>query len=283
MRSSFAVVAGLVGLAVASPMPQGVTSAIAPSASAAGCSASYSGKFEIQVVNITSKRMVKVRSKPRADALTMTLKDGVLKDAKGRTGYIAANHQFQFDEPPQTGAIYTAGFSVCPNNSLAIGNDATWAQCLSGTFYNLYDDSEASQCSPVHIQVLGGSGSNNVASQTADGQVTGSPVASVSQISDGQVQATSGAVSQISDGQVQATSAAAGGVSQISDGQVQAGTATGAAVSQISDGQVQAGTATGSAASASASAEPYTGAASISSVKKESFALVAAIVALAYL
>lgn len=54
MHYSFAAVA-LAGLAVAKPMPQGVTSAISPSGSpAAGCSTSYSGSFEIQVVNVTS-------------------------------------------------------------------------------------------------------------------------------------------------------------------------------------------------------------------------------------
>jgi hypothetical protein len=30
------------------------------------------------------------------DTLQITLKDGVLKDAKGRTGYIASNFQFQY-------------------------------------------------------------------------------------------------------------------------------------------------------------------------------------------
>jgi hypothetical protein len=30
-----------------------------------------------------------------AGTLSMTLKDGVLKDDKGRTGYIASNYQFQ--------------------------------------------------------------------------------------------------------------------------------------------------------------------------------------------
>ena len=215
----------------------------------------------------------------------MTLSGGVLKDDQSRTGYIAANHQFQFDGPPQTGAIYTAGWSVCGNGSLALGGDAIFYQCLSGTFSNLYDESTGDQCSPVYIDVLGGGSASQasdgqvtatpaasaqtdgqvtgsaVASQQTDGQVTGSAVASpASQISDGQVQATTAAavsqltdgqpqaatsasvaapVSQISDGQVQATTAAA--VSQISDGQVQA--TTGAAVSQISDGQVQATTA----------------------------------------
>lgn len=66
------------------------------------------------------------------------------------------------------------------------------------------------------------------------------PAPAVTQITDGQVQASSAAVAvtQITDGQIQASSAAAP-VTQISDGQVQASSAA-VPVSQISDGQVQA-------------------------------------------
>jgi len=251
-------VASTLALAAAvSAAPQGVTSAISPSASApAGCSTSYSGDFQIQVVNVTSSTKHK-RQAADDGTLMITLNNGVLKDNQDRTGYIAANRQFQFDGPPQTGAVYTAGWSVCSNGSLAIGDDAIFYQCLSGTFYNLYDEAEAAQCSPVYINVIGaGSGTaSGAASTIGDGQVTGSAVASaisdgqiqassaatISQISDGQIQATTSAapVSQISDGQVQATSAVAAPVTQISDGQVQATTG---AVSQISDGQIQAPT-----------------------------------------
>jgi len=272
MRYSLAPLA-LAALAVAKPVPGGVSSAVAPSSSPpAGCSTSYSGTFEIQVVNVTSssKRAVQKRD----TALLISLSNGVLTDADGRTGYIAANQQFQFDDPPQAGAIYTSGFSVCSNGSLAIGGDAVWYQCLSGTFYNLYDASTGAQCSQVYIDVIGAGSSSptTVASQQSDGQITATPAASqqsdgqvtetpvssaecteysdgqpqcasaapVTQISDGQIQATTaGAVSQISDGQIQATTA--GAVSQISDGQIQATTA--APVTQISDGQIQATTA----------------------------------------
>lgn len=84
----------------------------------------------------------------------MTLADGVLVDSEDRTGYIAANRQFQFDGPPQAGAVYTSGWSVCGNGSLALGDDAIFYQCLSGTFYNLYDEAQAEQCSQVYITVL---------------------------------------------------------------------------------------------------------------------------------
>ncbi|KAL8750237.1 MAG: hypothetical protein Q9184_006494 [Pyrenodesmia sp. 2 TL-2023] len=86
--------------------------------------------------------------------LTLTLADGILKDAQGRTGYIAANYQFQFDAPPQSGAIYTSGFSACSNGTLALGGSNVFYQCLSGTFYNLYDRSWAPQCSPITINLL---------------------------------------------------------------------------------------------------------------------------------
>jgi len=278
MRYSIAPLA-LAALAYANPMPQGVTSAISPKATdPAGCSSSYSGTFEIQVVNVTSSAKRDVQ-KRQDTALVISLADGVLTDAKGRTGYIAANNQFQFDGPPQTGAIYTSGWSVCSNGSLALGDSSIFYQCLSGTFYNLYDESRGAQCSQVYIDVISAGSSSAAASQTSDGQITASAVASqetdgqitasavsspvceytdgqpqvtgcspVTQISDGQVQATTGssaaAVSQISDGQIQATTAAsAAPVSQISDGQIQATTA--APVSQISDGQIQASTGTG--------------------------------------
>jgi len=86
--------------------------------------------------------------------LALTLKNGILTDSDGRTGYIASNYQFQFDKPAQDGAIYTSGFSVCSNGSLALGGSAVFYQCLSGSFYNLYDRSWAPQCSPVLISTL---------------------------------------------------------------------------------------------------------------------------------
>ncbi|TKA83448.1 hypothetical protein B0A55_00355 [Friedmanniomyces simplex] len=178
----------LAALAAAKPMPGGVTSAIAPSASPpADCKTSYSGSFSIQTVNVSSSAKVK----RQADStLTMTLDNGVLMDSSKRTGYIASNSQFQFDGPPQAGAVYTAGWSVCSNGSLTIGDNSVFYQCLSGTFYNLYENNvlNAGQCSPVYLNVLAGSGNSAVASQTVDGQVTASPVAPVSAISDGQPQ-----------------------------------------------------------------------------------------------
>ncbi|SCU96154.1 LAFA_0G04610g1_1 [Lachancea sp. 'fantastica'] len=88
-------------------------------------------------------------------SLSMTLDNGMLKDSKGRIGSIVANRQFQFDgPPPQAGAIYAAGWAITPEGNLAIGEHDVFYQCLSGNFYNLYDESIGSQCSPVHLEVI---------------------------------------------------------------------------------------------------------------------------------
>ncbi|GMM30789.1 hypothetical protein DAMA08_035340 [Martiniozyma asiatica (nom. inval.)] len=88
-------------------------------------------------------------------SLAMTLKDSILTDSKGRIGSIVANQQFQFDgPPPQAGAIYAAGWSVSEDGLLAIGDKTTFYQCLSGDFYNLYDEHIGSECHPVELLVV---------------------------------------------------------------------------------------------------------------------------------
>ena len=89
-----------------------------------------------------------------AGTLRMTLVGGVLKDSLGRTGYIADNRQFQFDGPPQAGALITSGFSVCGDGRMALGGSTTWYQCASGDFYNLYDKNWAPHCEPVEFHVV---------------------------------------------------------------------------------------------------------------------------------
>lgn len=140
--------------------------------------------------------------------MVVQLADGVLTDDQGRTGYIASNFQFQFDDPPQSGALYTAGFSVCTNGSLALGSSATFWQCASGTFYNLYDRWSAAQCSPVDILVLPcGSGGENGNGQDATQTVVGTRIITttlVVPLGDGQPQVitttTLVPICQINDG-----------------------------------------------------------------------------------
>lgn len=130
-----------------------------------------------------------------------------MTDDKGWTAYIASNFQFQFDNPPQAGALTTSGFSVCPETGyVAIGGSTRFYRCVSGTFSNIYDRHWAPQCREIRMLALPcgegagevGSGSTNVVGTTmvattivtvlADGQLqvvtTVVPVA-MCQIGDG--------------------------------------------------------------------------------------------------
>lgn len=87
--------------------------------------------------------------------LAMTLKDSVLNDSHGRIGAIVANRQFQFDGPPvQAGTIYSDGWYITPQGYLGRGNSDLFYQCLSGDFYNLYDQSIGGQCQPVKFGII---------------------------------------------------------------------------------------------------------------------------------
>ncbi|KAK5782243.1 uncharacterized protein PWA37_005238 [Arxiozyma heterogenica] len=87
--------------------------------------------------------------------LQLTLHKGILTDEKGRIGSIVSNRQFQFDGPtPQAGAIYAAGWSITEDGYLALGDSDIFYQCLSGNFYNLYDEKIAEQCSPIHLEIV---------------------------------------------------------------------------------------------------------------------------------
>ncbi|KAK6073874.1 covalently-linked cell wall protein [Seiridium cupressi] len=219
---SAVVAAALVGAAFAAP--QGVTDKITPDGGIpSGCSAAYDGNFEITVAQVSyQKRDQQVQRRAECGAngvLVLSLSDESLYDSKDRTGYIASNYQFQFDGPPQAGAIYTSGFSICEDNLLALGSNKTFYRCLSGDFYNLYNVNWAEQCEPVSILAIP-CGSDDSASQGSDGQIVGTTVVQttiVTALPDGQPQVittsvpvpvtsyypTSAPVSQISDGQIQ--------------------------------------------------------------------------------
>ncbi|UKZ83064.1 hypothetical protein TrVFT333_010865 [Trichoderma virens FT-333] len=228
------------------------------------CDSSYNGKFQVTIAKV-NKRDIQKRDCDNADALLLTLDGGILKDAKGRTGYIASNYQFQFDSPPQAGAIVSSGFAACQDGSLALGGKTTWFQCQSGNFFNLYDRNWAPQCQAVEILIMpcsgggssggsggsSGSGGNNDGSGGSGGsggEVTvGTKVVQttvVTVISDGQPQVHTTTIAipicQINDGQIQGHTTPCGGgggppVTQIHDGQPQA-----PPVTQIHDGQPQA-------------------------------------------
>ncbi|CCH45158.1 putative secreted protein [Wickerhamomyces ciferrii] len=102
------------------------------------------------------KSYIKQTTQKQDGTLSIKLEKSVLQDSNGRIGSIVSNRQFQFDgPPPQEGAIYAAGWSITPSGVLALGEQSVFYQCLSGNFYNLYDQSVADQCHPINLQVVG--------------------------------------------------------------------------------------------------------------------------------
>ncbi|EPE08708.1 covalently-linked cell wall protein [Ophiostoma piceae UAMH 11346] len=246
MKSTLALISLFGSVALAG----GVTDEITPDNSyPQGCSKAFSGNFQVTVATIKESAKRDVHQHMKRDtcgtdgALLLTLEDGVLSDAKNRTGYIASNYQFQFDGPPQAGAIYTAGFSICGNDSLALGDTTTWYQCKSGDFYNLYDRNWAAQCEPVQIIAMAcGDSSSGGVHESSDGQIVATQVITttiVKPLSDGQPQVLTTTIPvpicQIGDGQIQGHTTPCASITPTTT----ATPNTGVPVSQYSDGQIQ--------------------------------------------
>ncbi|KLP06877.1 covalently-linked cell wall protein [Fusarium fujikuroi] len=253
MRTSLALLALA---ATTFAVPQAVTEDIAPKGKAPkGCTTSYDGQFEVTIFKPgNEKRDVTERSCNGEGVLVLNLKDGVLKDAQGRTGYISESYQFQFDKPVQAGAIYTSGFSVCSNGTLAFGSSAIFWQCQSGDFYNLYDRNWAEQCEPVEFGVMPCGKSKN-AKSVPKKRIVGSSVVATT------------VVTVVSDGTTrEVPTTIAVPMCQIGDGQVQVRTTpcddmeipiiTAPPVSQVSDGKLQVPTTAPPAPPAPAGASP---------------------------
>ncbi|KAF4969933.1 hypothetical protein FSARC_2919 [Fusarium sarcochroum] len=234
MRTSLAFLA-LAASAFAAPQPAGddVKPKDGPPK---GCRISYGSKFEVTIFKPgNSKRDFSERSCNGEGVLVLTLNDGVLTDAQDRTGYISESYQFQFDKPAQAGAIYTSGFSVCSNGTLAFGPSAIFWQCKSGDFYNLYDRNWAEQCEPVEFGVMpcGGKSKTAPKKRIVGNKVVATTVVTV--VSDGTTKEVPTTIAvpmcQIGDGQVQVRTTpcddmelpiiTAPPVSQVSDGKLQ--------------------------------------------------------------
>ncbi|KAM7220422.1 hypothetical protein V8F06_004201 [Rhypophila decipiens] len=226
---------------------QGVTSIITPEYDApASCSPTLDGQFQIIIVDLADVNKMKRDASGMYSAqgvcqqtgeLIGRLTNGIFTDASNRTGYIASNFQLQFDAPPQAGAIYTGGFSHCPNGTLALGATTVFYQCRSGGFSNLYDRWWAEQCSAINILMR----------QCDDQGQIGPNDHSV-----GSVMITTTVVVPLADGQPQViTTTIADPICEIDDGQLQGQTTPCAAIaglaktwtmapaSEFSDGQIQ--------------------------------------------
>jgi len=130
-----------------------------------------------------------MKIKKRQGTLILTLNNSILLDSVGRTGYIASNNQLQFDNPPQENAIYTAGFSLCSNGSLALGGTALWWKCQSGNFYNLYNSNIAAQCTAALIDLHN---ATVVATTTTTAQATSETSAGQRNTTESQTKPTTG-------------------------------------------------------------------------------------------
>ena len=111
---------------------QGVTENIRPpGTSPPGCIDSYPDTIGVQFVDYPTPGVETQCIHERS--LRMLLENGLLTDHLGRIGSIAANRKFQFDGPPaKAGAIYTAGWSLCSDNLLALGPQRQFYACASG-------------------------------------------------------------------------------------------------------------------------------------------------------
>ncbi|EUC47299.1 hypothetical protein COCMIDRAFT_35151 [Bipolaris oryzae ATCC 44560] len=229
----------------ATALGQAVEEGIAPDAAIpAGCKTTVDTPFKIGTLENPSLRKRETAQQASDGELFCTLKDGILHDQFGRTGSIVANRQFQFDGPPQAGAIYTGGFSVCKNDSLAIGGSTRWWRCMSGAFGNLYDEWIGAQCHEIRIQAIfdkssSSSSSSSAASKTSsassDASATESSVSgSITNSANSTASLTSGASSSFasatsSSGSESSRSSGSAGSSTSPTGSVDAPPANGAA------------------------------------------------------
>ncbi|QEU61927.1 Cis3 [Kluyveromyces lactis] len=142
---------------------QGTTSTLEPSSKSSSTATGASQISDGQVQATSSAETsdedeqdgIKLTACATNGTLSMTLKDGILYDGKGRVGAIVSNRQFQFDgPPPQAGSIYANGWSITQDGNLALGDSDVFYKCLSGDFYNLYDENIAAQCSAIHLNIV---------------------------------------------------------------------------------------------------------------------------------
>lgn len=88
-----------------------------------------------------------------------TLKNTVLHDEKGATGEIVANHQFQFDKPPQKDALYDKGFTIVEKDDYYVlalkGKTKFWNSAVDdkGAF-KIYDEEINENSKPIELIIL---------------------------------------------------------------------------------------------------------------------------------
>ncbi|EMD64987.1 hypothetical protein GGP41_003639 [Bipolaris sorokiniana] len=185
----------------ATALGQAVEEGIAPDATIPdGCEATVDTPFKIGTLENPSLKKRETAQQASDGELYCTLKDGILHDQFGRTGSIVANRQFQFDGPPQAGAIYTGGFSVCKNDSLAIGGSTRWWRCMSGAFGNLYDEWIGAQCHEIRIQAIFDKSSSSSSSDASKTSSASSDASATESSVSGSVTSTANSTTSLTSG-----------------------------------------------------------------------------------
>ncbi|KAL2109453.1 hypothetical protein VUR80DRAFT_2440 [Thermomyces stellatus] len=210
MKYTAAILAALAARVSAKSEPAAVATpqVTPPGEGSSECHQSVKGPLKLTVVEEKKeKRGIDQLEPANCDesGLILTLADGILKDQASRTGYISANYQLQFDDPPQSGAIAGDGFAVCPDGNLSLRGSTTFFECPTGAdAWNLYDRNWAEHCGPVRLVAKRCGGEGEVAE--VSGETTVVPTKVITEMEDGQARVKTTEVGkvicQLEDGQV---------------------------------------------------------------------------------
>lgn len=88
-----------------------------------------------------------------------TLKDSTIYDGVNAIGEIAANHQFQFDNPIQPDALFSNGYSIVSENNEYLlslnGNTKFWNSAVDDNgVYKIYDSPITAKSEPIKLVIL---------------------------------------------------------------------------------------------------------------------------------
>jgi hypothetical protein len=121
----------------------------------ADCSVDYLGAFNIGFtpVDPSSEDDDEMRSKHKLATRTLVsleLTDGYLVDDQQRMAYIDDRDMLQFEMYPRS-PQFNAGFSICKNGTIALGNSALWYRCRAGAYSTIFRAKPDSDCALSYI------------------------------------------------------------------------------------------------------------------------------------
>lgn len=114
------------------------------------CSETYASRFElVEYDSTTGDNLGRIACGDPDCQFILT--DGVLKNNRDQIYYVARDYKLSLNfDPANHDPIYTGGFSMCGNNTLLLGNSATWYSCFNYFYYKEGGPS----CFPVYFQAV---------------------------------------------------------------------------------------------------------------------------------